>query len=82
MTEIPKHPTHAGIEKKSPIRRFFLILSLAPPLAILAIGVLILRTPFLLADKPSFVRYSIGGLFIAYSLFRIYQVVLKSRTDS
>jgi len=82
MIEEPKQYESAGNEKKSPLGRFFLILSLALPVVILAAGILILTTPALLPDKPAFVRLSVGGLFVAYALYRMYQVYARSQRES
>lgn len=82
MIDSPKQFNSAGNEKKSPVRRFFLILSLALPVAVLAAGILIIKSPYILPDGPPLQRNIIGGLFIAYSFFRIYQVFLKNKHES
>lgn len=82
MIDTPKQFNSAGNEKKSPVRRFFLILSLALPVAVLAAGILIIKSQYILPEAPPLQRNIIGGLFIAYSFFRIYQVFLKNKHES
>lgn len=75
----PKEANSAGNEKKSLVQRFLLVLSLALPLAVMIAGVLIIKASNILPGYPPTQKNIIGGLFIAYSVFRLYQVFLKNK---
>ncbi len=69
----------AGNEKKSLVQRFLLVLSLALPLAVMVAGILIVRASNILPGYPPVQKNIIGGLFITYSVFRLYKVFLVNK---
>ena len=77
----PIDQNSAGNEKKSLVQRFLLVLSLALPLAVLVAGILIIRASNILPTYPPLQKNIIGGLFITYSVFRLYKVFLMIKRN-
>jgi hypothetical protein len=68
-------PDQRRLNRRNGKDRLIFILRLFLPIVIFIVGFLIINTKTLLPDKPSWQKNTVGGLFIIYSAFRLYQAI-------
>lgn len=76
-TSIPSNPNPQRFNRPEPKDRLILILRLFLPIIIFLVGLMIINSKAILTDKPSWQKNSIGGLFIVYAIFRLYQAISR-----
>jgi|GEM_PF-1019461 len=69
--------------QREPRDRIIFLLRLFLPIIIFIGGIMIIRyAPYILPDKPIWQKDSVGGLFLVYAIFRVYQAFTRySRKD-
>jgi len=70
-----------NMQKKSPKRRFFLIMGWLFFLNYLTLGLVVLLWKSLPLSLSSYQRYALSGLLIVYALFRLYRYYQSAPTD-
>jgi len=81
MPSIPSNQDSRRSNRSEPKDRLILILRLFLPIVIFLVGLLIINSRLLLVDKPSWQKNSVGGLFLVYAVFRLYQAITRFKNQ-
>jgi len=80
MNSSPSEKKDSNLDSNSKTRnRLILLLKLFPPVFIFLAGIFILTSKYIWADHPVFQKDIVAGLFIIYSIIRIFQAINSFR---